>query len=156
MVSLMILGEASSGPGLDPVSTRQRLILLHVMEAALRRAMEDVRRPLQSARERDSAVAKMDSACTSIIPELPRIFELCSSENDQMLILSHVCKLLVDHAESRKMTELFANSRPLINALKQRVLSRSFLDVIKNCTDALLKISGFANEAKASFLESAR
>jgi cell division protein FtsB len=40
MVSLMILGESNKGPGLDPVSSRQRLILLHVMEAAVRRATD--------------------------------------------------------------------------------------------------------------------
>jgi hypothetical protein len=156
MVSLMILGEANSGPGLDPVSSRQRLILLYVMEAAVRRAMEDVRRIQQSTRDRDRAVAKMDSACTSIIPELPRLFELCHSETSQMLILSHICKLLVDHAESRKMTEVFANARPLIRALQQCVMSRCYSEVTKNCTDSLLKVAGFTAEAKSAFLETAR
>lgn len=157
MVSLMILGESNkSAPGIDPVTTRQRLILLHVMEAALRRATEDVKKAAQSGGREKDASAKMDNACTIIMPELPRLFELCNPEEKQVLIVSHICKMLIDHAESRNMKEVISNARPLGKVLRQCILNPGYTDVVKHCTDSLLVISVFIAEVRAQFIEVAK
>jgi hypothetical protein len=156
MVSLMVLGEANRGAsGLDPVSTRQRAILLFVLEAGVRRATEDVK-TLQNVREKDAAIAKLDSACNTIVPELPRIFALCQTEDEQVAILSHICVLLIDHAQNKRIAELFTNARPLIKALQSSILKSRESEVIKNCIEALLKIAGLNGEAKDAFLDVAR
>jgi hypothetical protein len=156
MVSLMILGEGNKGPGIDPVSTRQRLILIHVMEAAVRRATEDVKKAaISGVREKDAS-AKMDAACTTIVPELPRLFELCHPEEKQVLIVSHICKMLIDHAESRHLKDVIWNARSLGKVLRQCILNQGFTDVVKHCTDSLLVISVFITEVKAQFIEVAK
>jgi len=155
MVSLMILGESSKGPGLDPVSTRQRLILLHIMEAAVRRATEDVKKAEGTGGGKD-AISKMDNACNTILPELPRLFELCYPEEKQVLIVSHICKMLIEHAESKNMKEAIWNCRPLTKVLKQCILNRGFMDVVKHCTDSILVISVFVSEVRGQFIEVAK
>lgn len=157
MVSLMILGESNkASAGVDPVSTRQRLILLHVMEASLRRAAQDYKKASESGSREKEAQSRMDNACTTIMPELPRLFELCHPEDKQVLLVSHICKILIDHAESRNMKEVIFSANSLGKVLRQCVLNRGYTDVVKNCTDSLLVLSVFIAEVRTQFLEVAR
>jgi hypothetical protein len=156
MVSLMILGESNKAPGSDPVSNRQRLILLHVMEAAIRRATEDVKKAGLSGVREKGETKKMDEACAKILPELPRIFELCHPEEKQVLIVSHICKMLIDHAESRNMKEVIWNARSLAKVLKQCILDRGYMDVVKHATDSMLVMSVFVAEVRTQFIDVAK
>jgi len=96
MVNLCLVGEGERGSGVDPINPRQRLALLYVMEAAVRRVREDLHH-LRLA-EKEAAVVKLNDACSHIIPELPRLLEVCRPEEHQSLLLSHVCKMLIEYA----------------------------------------------------------
>lgn len=153
MVSLVILGEDNVGPASDPVSTRQRLILLHVMEACVRRALEDWKVTREAGGRTKKEETRMEAACTTIVPELPRLFELCRSEENQVLIVSHICKMLIEFSESTSRSNIVQAARPVVPLLRQCILNRGLLDITRHCTDSLLVITLFQSEVRGQFIE---
>lgn len=101
MMNLCLVGEGAQRVGQNPISSRQRLALMYIMEAAIRRAEDEVRTAKPS--EKDQAATRMNEArsrarhpfgpfrpffggfrsqaCMQIIPEIPRLMDLSRPED---------------------------------------------------------------------------
>eukprot|EP00747_Dinoflagellata_sp_TGD_P164548 gnl/TRDRNA2_/TRDRNA2_184629_c0_seq1.p1 gnl/TRDRNA2_/TRDRNA2_184629_c0~~gnl/TRDRNA2_/TRDRNA2_184629_c0_seq1.p1 ORF type:complete len:1281 (+),score=241.08 gnl/TRDRNA2_/TRDRNA2_184629_c0_seq1:554-3844(+) len=158
MVNLCLVGESSRSVGVDPITPKQRLCLLYIMEAAVRRADEDSKPDSKGAKsgEISAALAKLTDACTHILPELPRLFELCRSEEHQSLLLSHICKILVEFAVENASQQVLVNAKALCTVLRKAIAEQGSLDTTRYCTDALLALARCFDEAKAAFLDLAK
>lgn len=151
MVNLCLVGESQRGPSMDPISPRQRLALLFILEAAVRRAEEDLRAAKPG--ERDAAAVKLNEACAHILPELPRLFEICRPEEHHSLLISHVAKVLIEYAVENSQNQVLVNAKALCASLRKAIEHQTPLDTVKYCTDALLALARCFGEAKATFLE---
>jgi len=151
MVNLCLVGETRRGPSMDPISPRQRLALLFIMEAAVRRAEEDLRNAKPG--EKDAAAVKLNEACARILPELPRLLEVCRPEEHQSLLLSHVAKVLTEYAVDNSQNQVLVNAKALSASLRKTIELQGPVDTVKYCTDALLALARVFGEAKATFLE---
>eukprot|EP00930_Biecheleria_cincta_P045528 TRINITY_DN31371_c0_g1_i2.p1 TRINITY_DN31371_c0_g1~~TRINITY_DN31371_c0_g1_i2.p1 ORF type:complete len:1003 (+),score=228.89 TRINITY_DN31371_c0_g1_i2:109-3117(+) len=151
MVNLCLVGE-SQGPGRDPVTPKQRLALLYIMEAAVRRADADVKNA-RTSNEKDAAALKMNEACVYIIPELPRLLDMCRPEEQHTLLLSHTCKMLIDYAVDNAQSQVLVNAKALCIALRKAIEASSPMDTSKYCADSLLSLARNFDEAKQTFLD---
>jgi len=153
MVNLCLVGEAEPGSGLNAISPRQRLALLYIMEAALRKVEAELHnRPA----DKEAAVVKLNDACAHIIPELPRLLEICRPEEQQSLLLSHVSKILIEYAVANSYNQVLVNTRALCQALRDAIKGQVPLDAARHCTDALLALARCFREAKDTFLDLAK
>lgn len=89
MADLCLVGEgAGAADGIPPLSGRQRLCLLHVLEAAVTCSV--------AAAEHDSKSAMwLQAAAAGLLPRLPRLFELLGSEQDCIALLALVAQQLL-------------------------------------------------------------
>eukprot|EP00929_Paragymnodinium_shiwhaense_P009870 TRINITY_DN11424_c0_g1_i8.p1 TRINITY_DN11424_c0_g1~~TRINITY_DN11424_c0_g1_i8.p1 ORF type:complete len:1346 (-),score=342.55 TRINITY_DN11424_c0_g1_i8:43-4080(-) len=150
MVNLCLVGETKRA-GLEPIPPVQRLGLLYIMEAAVRRAEED----LQSTRpaEKDAAVKRFNDACAQIIPEMPRLMEVCRPHSQMFLLLSHVCKTLVEHAVDSAQNQVLVNAPAMCHGLQRAINGQLSMDTVKYCVDALVALARCFDEAKTAFLD---
>eukprot|EP00927_Polykrikos_kofoidii_P003629 TRINITY_DN11467_c0_g1_i1.p1 TRINITY_DN11467_c0_g1~~TRINITY_DN11467_c0_g1_i1.p1 ORF type:complete len:1456 (-),score=302.29 TRINITY_DN11467_c0_g1_i1:111-4478(-) len=154
MVNLCLVGESHHRVGMDPINPVQRLALLYVMEAAVRKAAEDLHS--QRHAEKDTAVKRLNDACAHIIPEMPRLMEVSRPDERQSLLLAHVCKILVEYAVDNSRNQVLMNSKAMCQALMNNINGQTPLDTVKYCTDALVGLSRCFDEAKSVFLELAK
>jgi len=154
MVNLALVGENQRGPGFDPVSPKQRLALLYIMEAAVRRADDEVKNARPN--DKDSTALRMNEACSHIIPEMPRLMDVCRPEEKQTLLLSHICKMLVEYAVDNSQSQVLVNAKALCQALRKAIEGHSPLDTTKYCCDSLLALARCFEEAKNTFLDLAK
>eukprot|EP00928_Gymnodinium_smaydae_P020455 TRINITY_DN17902_c0_g4_i1.p1 TRINITY_DN17902_c0_g4~~TRINITY_DN17902_c0_g4_i1.p1 ORF type:complete len:1344 (-),score=324.63 TRINITY_DN17902_c0_g4_i1:71-4102(-) len=153
MVNLCLIGEGR-GTAMEPLNPAQRLALLYIMEASVRRAREDLQSIKQS--ERDAAVTKLNDACAHIIPELPQLMKVCLTEEKHSLLLSHVCKILIEYAVENAQNQVLVNPKALCQWLEQFINGQTSLDTAKYCVDALVSLARVFAEAKDCFLELAK
>ncbi|CAK9061230.1 Cohesin subunit SA-1 (SCC3 homolog 1) (Stromal antigen 1) [Durusdinium trenchii] len=151
MVNLCMVGEGAQRVGQTPITSRQRLCLLYVMEAAVRRADDEVRTARPS--EKDNAATRMNEACMHIIPEIPRLMDLCRPEEEQFLLLTHVCKMLVEYAVQSAQSQVLVNSKVLCQGLRKAIEDLSPMETMKNSADSLLALARCFEEAKNTFLD---
>lgn len=151
MVNLCLLGESQRGVGMGPVTSRQRLTLLYIMEAAVRRSEEDFR--LSRGAEKDAASIRMHDACSHIIPEIPRLFKVCRPEEQHTLLLSHICKILIEHAVENSQNHVLANVPALCSTFRTAIETTPSLDTCRYFVDALLSLGRCFDEAKNVFLD---
>lgn len=151
MVNLCLVGE-SQGPGRDPVTPKQRLALLYIMEAAVRRANADIKNA-RHTNDTDAAALKMNEACVYIIPELPRLLDMCRPEEQHTLLLSHTCKMLLEYAVENAQSQVLVNAKALCIALRKAIEGSSPMDTLKYCADSLLALARSFDEAKTTFLD---
>lgn len=151
MVNLCLVGE-SQGPGRDPITPKQRLALLYIMEAAVRRANSDVVNA-RNPSEKDAASLKMNEACVYIIPEMPRLLDMCRPEEQNTLLLSHTCKMLIEYAVDNSQSQVLVNAKALCITLRKAIEGQSPMDTSKYCADSLLALARNFDEAKTTFLD---
>jgi hypothetical protein len=154
MVNFCLIGETSGRPGVQPVTSRQRLALLYIMEAAVRRADDEVKTAKPS--EKELAMHRMNEACSQILAEMPRLLDVCRPEEQQSLLLAHVCKILVEYAVEHSQNQVLVNAKALCQSLRKVIEGSSPLDTIKYCADSLLGLSRAFQEAKSTFLSLAK
>merc|ERR1719469_624441 len=73
-----------------------------------------------------------------------------------MLLLSHVCKMLVEYAVDNAQNQVLVNAKALCGVLRKTIVAQGPMDTAKYCTDALLALAKAFEEAKATFLELAK
>ncbi|CAJ1400066.1 unnamed protein product [Effrenium voratum] len=154
MLNLCLVGEGAQRVGTEPISSKQRLALLYIIEAAVRRADDEVRTARPS--EKEEAALRMNEACAHIIPELPRLMDLCRPEEQQFLLLSHICKMLVEYAVYSAQQQVLVNEKALCQALRKAIEDVSPMDTMKNCADSLLALARCFEGAKTAFLDISR
>jgi len=157
MMNLMLVGEAARGghgQQQEPITTSQRLNLLYILEAAVRRADDEVRTCRPS--EKDMAATRMNEACMHIIPEMPRLMDICRPEEQQFLLLLHVCKMLVEYAVQSSQSQVLVNSKVLCQGLRKAIEDISPMETMKNSADSLLALAKCFEEAKNTFLDISR
>eukprot|EP00439_Symbiodinium_sp_Y106_P073060 s1280_g13.t1 len=137
MVNLCLVGEGSRRVGLEPISVSQRLCLLYIMEAAVRQADEDVK--IAREKDKESAALRMNEACVIFLPEMPRLMDICRPEEEHFLLLSHVCKILLEYAVENSQSQVLVNAKAMCSALKR--------------ADSLLSLAKNFDEAKTAFLD---
>ncbi|CAK0893741.1 unnamed protein product [Prorocentrum cordatum] len=155
MVNLCLVGESQCGASMDPVSPRQRLALLYIMEAAVRRAWEDFQQS-ERASQKEVAAAKLNDACAKIIPELPRLLEVCRPDAQHTLLFSHTCKILLDYAVDNTENRIIVNTRALCEGLRRAIESQAPQDTVKYCVDGLLALARCFEDARIAFLDLAK
>mmetsp|Transcript_122444 Transcript_122444/g.341262 ORF Transcript_122444/g.341262 Transcript_122444/m.341262 type:complete len:695 (+) Transcript_122444:67-2151(+) len=117
--------------------------------------MWDRRSPLHLAHGK-AAVTKLNDACSHILPEMPRLLDICRAEEQQCLLLSHVCKILVEYASENAHNQILVNVKAMCESLRRAIEAQTPLDTTKYCTDSLLSLARCFDEAKATFLSIAR
>mmetsp|Transcript_58561 Transcript_58561/g.102073 ORF Transcript_58561/g.102073 Transcript_58561/m.102073 type:complete len:1403 (-) Transcript_58561:68-4276(-) len=155
MANACIVGEPGTNPqqrdGMPPVTPKQRLIVLYIMEAAVRRVLQGVRR------KEEAASTMIYNACNEIIPNLPRLFEICRPDDEQLVLVSHVAKMLIEHASSNKddQNPLSTMNIPfMIRELRNVILQERWqVETLTNCVDTFLHLSSFSEEAKSAFVK---
>mmetsp|Transcript_41328 Transcript_41328/g.96435 ORF Transcript_41328/g.96435 Transcript_41328/m.96435 type:complete len:1137 (+) Transcript_41328:44-3454(+) len=151
MVNLCLVGEGSRRVGLEPISVSQRLCLLYIMEAAVRQADEDVK--IAREKDKESAALRMNEACVIFLPEMPRLMDICRPEEEHFLLLSHVCKILLEYAVENSQSQVLVNAKAMCSALKRTIESSVPLETMRNCADSLLSLAKNFDEAKTAFLD---
>jgi len=146
MVSMLLLGEARSSSGLEPQTQRQRLALLYLMEAVVRRSLVEF--ASERPAEKRAGAAKLDDACDRVLPEMPRLMEVCRPEEQKLLLISHVCKLLVEYAVENSRDQVLVNTTPLCKSICKTMEHAGPMDTIKYSVDALLTLARRFDEPK--------
>jgi len=153
MVNLCLLGEKPER-GIEPLNPKQRLGLLFLMEAAVRRAREDAQN--ETLGSHSAAAIRLRDAFHHIGPELPVLFEVCQAEPMQVLLVSHVCKMLVEYAAASPESRALLNAKVLSNSLRKAFYMHVSMDAMKNCADSLVCLARCAEDAKIVFLDVAK
>lgn len=153
MLNLLMVGEGdiAGNTGLAPISAKQRLIVLYVLEASVRHC-DDERQKSTAAAVRRNAALSLSDACRAIIPELARLFEICRSDEQQMLLISHVCKMLVEYAKHNADQKVMILHIPLIQELRSGILQQSSQVTVMHCLDAMLALVAAFQEARHEFI----
>jgi len=155
MMNLCLVGEGSQRVGTEPIGSGKRLALLYVIEAAVRRADEDARAARPS--DREATALRMNEACYHFIPQMPQLMDVCRPEAEQFLLLSHVCKILVEYAVDNAQNQVLVNSTAVCKGLRRAIEDPSApLETVKNCADSLLALARNFEEAKNTFLDLAK
>jgi len=104
-------------------------------------------------RNGEKDAAKFNEACAQIIPHLPALLDLCRPEEQQLLLLSHVCKMLIEYAAENPQTQAVVNAKSLSQVLRRIIEGQAPVDTTKYCVDALRALSRCFDEVKATFLD---
>mmetsp|Transcript_10393 Transcript_10393/g.23506 ORF Transcript_10393/g.23506 Transcript_10393/m.23506 type:complete len:1095 (+) Transcript_10393:153-3437(+) len=150
MVTLCLLGEAK-GAVVEPINARQRSCILHLLEACVRMADEEARGGRAGLRVSAVPTGTISEACDHILPEITRIFEVCSADEQQMLLVSHVCKLLLDYVAEHPEHQRKINSKAISAELRKAILTQTLIDTLKFCTASLLNLSNCFDEVRVEF-----
>merc|ERR1719326_1316937 len=82
--------------------------------------------------------------------------EVCRPEDKQYLLLSHICKILVEYAVDNARNQVLVNPQALCSALRKAINGQTPTETAKYCIDALVALARCFEEAKATFLELAK
>merc|ERR1740121_2642680 len=101
------------------------------MEAAIRRTSQDLKST--KASEKEAAAVKFNDACAQILPEMPKLMDICRPEEQKLLLVSHICMLLVEYAATNSSTRVPVDSAGLCRALRRTIESSELMDTTKYC-----------------------
>eukprot|EP00913_Durusdinium_trenchii_P016285 g15304.t1 len=113
--------------------------MVNLCMAAVRRADDEVRTARPS--EKDNAATRMNEACMHIIPEIPRLMDLCRPEETQ------------EDPRQTAQSQVLVNSKVLCQGLRKAIEDLSPMETMKNSADSLLALARCFEEAKNTFLD---
>eukprot|EP00971_Amphidinium_carterae_P321656 6393695-Amphidinium_carterae.1 len=146
MVMLCLLGESSAAV-IEPITARQRSCVLHLMEAGLRVAYEE------AIKGGIKGHGQLEKACELIFPELPRLFEVCGADAEQMLLLSNVAKMLLEFASECSAVQVRINSKAMCSELCKCIRTQTAMDTVRLAVLALLALSRCFDEVGVEAVE---
>lgn len=87
---------------------------------------------------------------------LPILLVFLCQKEEQFLLLTHCCKMLVEYAVQSAQSQVLVNSKVLCQGLRKAIEDRSPMETMKNCADSLLALARCFEEAKTTFLDLSR
>ncbi|CAE7235447.1 Stag1, partial [Symbiodinium natans] len=92
-------------------------------------------------------------ACTIFLPEMPRLMDICRPDEEQFLLLSHLCKILLEYAVENSQSQVLVNAKAMCLALRRAIEDPVPMETMRNCADSLLSLAKNFDEAKTVFLD---
>mmetsp|Transcript_3549 Transcript_3549/g.8855 ORF Transcript_3549/g.8855 Transcript_3549/m.8855 type:complete len:1223 (+) Transcript_3549:36-3704(+) len=135
-------------------SSKQRLCLLYLLEASIRRASADSKSAKPA--EQKSGMSHMQNATRTILPSLATLLEQCRSAEAEVLLVCHVGKLLTEFAALHKDAQALPDQQPLCQELRRVILSSTSLEIVRHSTDTFIALAQIAASAHTEFLSLAR
>lgn len=158
MMSLCLVGESSTADCASGASEllqpKQRLVLLYIMDAAVSRVHADSKSADDG--DREAAMTKLYDACAQVLPQMSNLFSVGQSDATQIVLLSHVFKILIEHAVEHSQKEIIEHSMDACCTLRRIIESQAPPDAVKHCVDALLALGLCSDGATSAFLDIAK